>query len=119
MNSLSVSVVLAIFVVGISAVKVGVDGKCPEVSFVEDFDSSKFFGKWFSVRETGREIPCVSYDLEETRPNHYHGFVTPSNRTIELDKNNADSFSEGLKVTFADNTDIHEGTFKVFATDYG
>lgn len=118
MNSLVVSLVLSLFVLGSSSEKIGFDGTCPEVSFVEDFDSAKFFGKWFSVKETGKEIPCVNYDIEETRPNHYHGYVFPQNQTIEFDKKNVENFSEGLKVSFLPNSYINDGVFKVFSTDY-
>jgi hypothetical protein len=119
MNSAVLSMFIAFFIAEISADKTAFDGKCPEVSFVKDFDSTKFFGKWFAVKETGREIPCIYYNWEETRPNHFHGYVLPHNKTIEFDKVNAESFSEGLKVEFEPNVDINGGIFKVFATDYG
>jgi hypothetical protein len=122
MNALTVAV--AICIIGSAAatpapVKVGIDGKCPAVAFVEDFDSAKFLGNWFAIKETGKEIPCINYHLEETRPNHYHGHVYPQNFTIEFDKNNVDDFSEGLKVTFEVNPYMNGGDLKVFATDYG
>jgi hypothetical protein len=118
MNSI-LSFAVVIFFSGFSAEKVTFDGKCPQVTFVKDFDSSKFFGKWYSVKETGKEIPCIEYDWEETRPNHFHGHVLPQNKTIELDKINADDFADGLKVDFEAHPFINGGVFKVFATDYG
>lgn len=114
--------VLAAFAVASAAEfreKVAIDGKCPVVPFAENFDSEKFLGKWYAVKETGKEIPCVSYDLEETRPYHFHGFMTPLNLTVEFDKKNVDDFSEGLAVTFKVNPFMHEGVLRIFSTDYG
>lgn len=99
--------------------RVSFDGKCPVVKFVDDFDSSKFVGKWYSVKETGREIPCVSYDLEETRVNHYQAFVQPANFTIEFDKKNVEDYSEGFNVKLEFNPYMHGGSLKIFMTDYG
>lgn len=112
---------LAVCIIGSSAtpVKVGIDGKCPAVAFVQDFESAKFLGKWFGIKETGKEIPCVNYQLEETRPDHFHVHVNPQNLTIEFDKINVDDFAEGLKVTFEVNPYMHGGDLKIFATDYG
>lgn len=115
--------VFAIYTVGSLAdpvkEKVGIEGKCPALPFVGDFDGSKFLGKWFAIKETGKEIPCVSYELEETRPDHFHAFVTPLNFTIEFDKKNVADWSEGLEVTFKLNPFMDGGDLTVFATDYG
>lgn len=119
MNSIVFTFVLSACISGFSSEKVGFEGTCPEVSFFKDFESSKFFGKWYAVKETGKEIPCVQYDWEETRPNHFHGFVSPQNVTIELDKINPEDFSDGLKVNFEAHPLMNGGNFKVFDTDYG
>lgn len=119
----SIALVLAICAVGSLAdlvkEKVGIDGKCPLVPFVGDFDGLKFLGKWFAIRETGKEIPCVTYELDEPEPNHFHAFVTPKNFTMEFDKKNVDDWSQGLGITFKINPFMDGGELRIFATDYG
>lgn len=121
MNSISVVFVLAACIAASSAVptRVGFAGKCPVVPFVENFETTKFIGKWFAVKETGKEIPCVKYELEEIKPNHFHALVTPANVTIEFDKNSADDFSDGLRVIFRNNPFMNGGELRIFSTDYG
>lgn len=122
MNLISVVFVLALCKLSSSVAvpyRVSFEGKCPVVKFVDDFDSSKFVGKWYAVKETGREVPCVSYELEETRSNHYHAYVKPANFTIEFDKKNVEDYADGLSVKIARNPYMNGGELKIFATDYG
>lgn len=114
--------VLAVCILGGSAdpvVKVGIPGKCPKVPFVANFVSKEFVGKWFAAKETGKDIPCVSYDLKEIRPGHYHADVLPKKVTIDFDQISTETFDEGLKVEFKVNPYMDGGKAFVFATDYG
>lgn len=101
--------------------RVGIDGKCPLVKFVDDFDSAKFLGKWFAVKETGKEIPCVNYklDADDEKLHHFNAFVLPANVTFEFEKNNIYDFTDGLTVTFKANPYMDGGQLRIFATDYG
>lgn len=99
-------------------VKVGVKGKCPNVPFVKDFDAAKFVGKWFAIRETGKEIPCVKYEITETEVNHYSAKVEPKGVTMEFKKNNVEDYAEGFTVSFPINPYMDGAILKVFETDY-
>jgi hypothetical protein len=121
MTKLTAIFLLAFCVAKLSATPVekGIKGKCPEVNFVDNFDSPKAMGEWFSIKATGQIFPCLTYQLEETRPNHFHSFVTPPKLTMEFDKISVESFVDGLKVNFKMNPYMDGGKLKVFATDYG
>lgn len=120
MNSFNVAALcLLISLVSAVPAKVAINGKCPSVAFVDDFESIKFIGKWFAIKETGKEIPCVTYELEERTTNHFHAYLQPQNATIELEKKNVESFSDGLSVQMEGNPYISDGELKVFDTDYG
>lgn len=100
--------------------KVAIEGKCPVVPFAENFDATKFLGKWFAVKETGKEIPCVSYDLEaDSKPFTYKAVMSPLNFNLEFEKKNAEDFAEGFAVTFKENPFINGGQLTIFSTDYG
>lgn len=116
---IAVLLVAATVVLAVDPVKVAIEGKCPDVPFVKDFDSTKFSGKWFSVKETGKSTPCVTYQLAETTPFHYEAFVYPLNFTIEFEKKNVEDFADGLSVSLKINPYVDGGVLKVFATDYG
>lgn len=100
------------------AVKVGIKGKCPDVNFVEDFDPAKYIGKWFAVKETGKETPCVFYELTEIEVNHYSAKVEPKGLTMEFKKNDDEDYAKGFTVSIPVNPYMHGGVLKVFATDY-
>lgn len=102
----------------IPVVKVGIPGKCPKIPFVDNFVSKDFVGKWYAIKETGKEFPCVTYDLKEIRPGHFHADVTPKKVTIEFDHDNVENFDAGLDVSFKVNPYMDEGHAFVFATDY-
>lgn len=121
MNSCIV-LLLAICAIGCSAdpvVKVGIKGKCPEVDFVDDFDASKYLGKWFAIRETGKETPCINYDIKEVEVNHYSAKVEPKGVTMEFKKKNPESYADGYTISFPINPYMDGGVLKVFDTDYG
>jgi hypothetical protein len=99
--------------------KTAIEGKCPDVPFVENFDATKFLGKWYSVKRTGKEIPCVSYDLEEVKPYTYKAVMSPTNFNIEFEKKNVEDYAEGYLITFKENPEMDGGDLKVFSTDYG
>lgn len=119
------SLVFALAVCGIAlaaadpVVKVGIPGKCPKIPFVDSFVSKDFVGKWYAIKETGKETPCVTYDLKEVRPGHYHADVLPKKVTIEFDQEDVANFADGLDVTFKVNPYMDGGHVFVFATDYG
>ena len=94
--------------------KVGIKGKCPEVKFFDDFDASKFVGKWFAVRETGKEVPCVNYDVKEIEENTYSAKVEPKGVTMEFKK-----VPEGYRVNFPINPYMDQALLTVFNTDHG
>lgn len=119
MNSVIAIFLVAATVVLAEPVKVAIDGKCPDVPFVKDFDSVKFSGKWFSMKETGKTTPCVTYQLAETASHHYEAFVYPLNFTIAFEKKNVEDFADGLSVSLKINPYVDGGVLKVFATDYG
>lgn len=117
-----ISFVLAVWTVGSStaAPGVGVDGKCPVVPFVENFDSARFIGKWYGIKQSGpKDIPCVTFQIEQPRPDYFESFMSPLNVTLKLTKTNADDYSEGLSVSFKVNPFLDDGNLRLFATDYG
>ena len=95
----------------------GYHGTCPDVSFVKDFDFSKFKGMWYAIKETGMQIPCVTYNLEETRANHYHATEMPENLLMEFDKKNADDFTDGFSMKFQVNPFMDNADVKIFHLD--
>jgi hypothetical protein len=98
---------------------VAIEGSCPAVPFIENFNSERFLGKWYGVRESKPVVACSNYEIAETRPNHYHGLVWPLNVTYEFDKINPKDFSEGMRITFKENPYMDGGDLRVFSTDYG
>ena len=119
MNSFIVFVLVA-FVASVSAdpIVVGFEGKCPEVPFVKDFDYSKFKGPWYAMKETGRKIPCIIYDIEETHEHHYQSFVQPKNFTMGFEKKNHEDFADGMIVDFKINPYLDGAILKIFSIDY-
>lgn len=98
----------------------GVEGKCPVVPFVENFDGAKFLGKWYAIRQTGpKGVPCIYHQVEEPKPNYFEGFMTPINVTLKLTRTNANDFSEGLSVEVKEVPFLDGGNLRLFATDYG
>lgn len=76
------------------------------------------FGTWYSIQETGKEIPCAHYHLEEARENHYHGHFYPLNVTLELDPKNIDNAAEGYIISASFDPTLDQSLMRVFATDY-
>lgn len=112
---------MAVCCIGLSSagpIVTGFQGKCPEVPFVADFNSTAFLGSWFAIKETGRKIPCVTYNLEELAPGHYKSTVYPKKFSMEFTKKNVETFAEGMTVDFKINPFMDGGVLKVVATDY-
>lgn len=120
MNSIFV-IALAVCFLGLSSagpIVNGFEGKCPEVPFVANFNETAFLGSWFAIKETGRKIPCVTYNLEELAPGHYKSTVYPKKFSMEFTKKNVETFAEGMTVDFKINPFMDGGVLKVVATDY-
>lgn len=114
-------IALAVCFVGLSSagpIVNGFAGKCPDIPFVPNFNATGFLGSWFAIKETGRKIPCVTYNLEELAPGHYKSTVYPKKFSMEFTKKNVETFAEGMTVDFKVNPFMDGGVLKVVATDY-
>jgi lipocalin len=123
MKFLILSIVLAICTIESSAAaagKVGFEGKCPVVPFVDNFNAQNFIGKWYGIKQSGaKEIPCITFQIDQPRPDYFESFMSPLNATLQLEKANADSYAEGFTVSFKANPFMDGGNLRLFATDYG
>ncbi|KAG5676055.1 hypothetical protein PVAND_005909 [Polypedilum vanderplanki] len=97
---------------------VGEKEKCPQIEFPKDFNPKKMLGKWYSIEETGKEVSCVFYHFEETRPNHYLGHFHPANITVELAPVNTENIGEGFLLSVQDFPSLDKAVMRVVATDY-
>jgi hypothetical protein len=95
-------------------------GKCPDVPFVKDFDSDKFVGKWFSIKQFNPfKWPCVSYELTKPTPTSFKSVLTPGDRVLDIEQAKADDVSQGYTVITEKMPLWYGGNLRVFATDYG
>lgn len=97
--------------------RIPIEGKCPDLPFVKDFNSTEFSGKWFSVKETAITVPCVTYQFAQTSPYLYEAYASPLNYTTQFEKINVEDFADGFDIHFIPYA--YGGVMKVFATDYG
>lgn len=115
--------VLAIAMVSAVRQRTPTKGKCPVLPFVDNFDARKFVGKWYVVKETDKDYPCVSFDIKKTRPYTYKAefkaIIYPLKFNIELDKKSVDDTTEGFIVSAKKNPFMDGGDMRIFSIDYG
>jgi len=122
---------LGLFVLGLTEAKTTAGGKCPEVEYMEDFDLSRYVGKWYTQESdaTNKWVPagtdCVTkefgVDEDGNGDLYFRGNYTIANKWVS-----AGYRGSGGKLYDCE-TGVCQATmgwstrrfpFKIFYTDY-